>query len=464
MSKKTTQQWIAGSAVTAASALILTACGSGGAVNDASDGLLMWTLEVQPDRLEVQQEVLARFTEATGTEVELVPVEQDQVAQLIASSALAGELPDLVAAATLGSIRSFESEGYLNHDIAGDVISALGADTFTEASLELTEADGEHLAVPTDAWAQILVYRTDLFEAAGLEAPTTYDALLTAAETLTQGDQFGITLATDPSGTFTQETFESVALGDSCQLVSDEREVTFGSSECTTAVDLYTELGSKYSPAGTQTVESTRASYFSGQSAMIMWSTFLLDELAGLRNDAAPTCDECNSNTWLAENSAIVPLITGPDAGDDAGSFGEITSFAATSAASPEETTALIEFLMTDGYVDWLGMAPEGKMPVRHGETADSTEYLDAWAALETGVDTRASLGSIYSEETIATLLDVTENIARWALPQGQGDILGPFNAQLPVAKSLSEATSGSIDAATAQQDIVDAITEIAAE
>lgn len=464
MSKKTPQKWIAGTALTAASALILAACGSSGAVNDASDGLLMWTLEVQPDRLEVQQEVLDRFTEASGTEVELVPIEQDQVAQLMASSALAGEMPDIVAAATLGSVRSFESEGYLNHDIANDAVAALGADTFTEASLALTRADGEQLAVPTDAWAQILVYRTDLFAEAGLEAPTTYDTLLTAAQTLTEGDQFGITLATDPTGTFTQETFESVALGDSCQLVDDEREVTFGSSECTAAVDLYTALGANYSPAGTQTVESTRASYFSGQSAMIMWSTFLLDELAGLRNDAAPSCAACTSNTWLAENSAIVPLITGPNAGAGAGSFGEITSFAASSAASPEETTALIEFLMTEGYVDWLGMAPEGKMPVRHGESADSTEYLDAWAELETGVDTRTSLGEIYSEETIAALLDVTENISRWALPQGQGDILGPFNAQLPVAKTLSEATSGAIDAATAQQDIVDAITDIAAE
>ncbi|MFW7413705.1 ABC transporter substrate-binding protein [Demequina sp. SO4-18] len=462
MSKTTRTRLFAGAAVTAAGALALSACGSGDAVNDASDGLLMWTLEVQPDRLEAQQAVLDEFTSQTDIEVELVPVEQDQVAQLMASAALSEEMPDVVGAATLGLVRSFESEGYLNHDIAADVVDALGADSFTEASLDLTRDGDAQLAVPADAWAQILVYRQDLFEEAGLEAPTTYESLRTAAETLTSGDSFGITLATDPAGTFTQETFESLALGNDCQLVDDGGDVTLDSEACTSAVDLYTTLGADLSPAGTQTVESTRASYFSGQSAMILWSTFVLDELAGLRADAAPACDECSSGTWLAENSGIVPLVTGPDGGENAGSFGEITSFAASSAASPDETAQLIEFLMTDGYVDWLAMAPEGKMPVRHGQSADSTEYLDAWTELETGVDTRMPLGDIYSEETISALLDVTENISRWALTQGQGDIIGPLNAQLPIAKVVADSTAGSVDAATAQRDMVDAVTDIA--
>ncbi len=449
-------------AVAGAAALSLAACGSGGSVNDASDGLLMWTLEVQPDRLETQTAILDGFTEETGIDVELVPVEQDQLAQLMASAALSSEMPDVVGGVTLGLVRSFDTEGYLNADIAADVVDSLGADTFTDASLTLTQDGDTQLSVPADAWAQILVYRADLFEAAGLEAPTTYESLMAASQELTAGDQFGITLATDPSGTFTQETFESLALGNDCELVDDSGAVTLDSGACTTTTDLYTALGTDYSPAGTQTVESTRASYFSGQSAMILWSTFILDELAGLRDDAAPSCDECTSSSWLAENSGIVPMVAGPDATDGGGAFGEMTSFVASSDASPEESTQLMEYLMTDGYVDWMSMAPEGKMPVRHGESADSTEYLDAWTELEAGVDTKMPLGEIYSEETIASLLDVTENISRWALTEGQGSIIGPLNAELPISKAIAESTSGAIDAATAQADMVDAVTEIA--
>lgn len=453
---------LTGAALTVAGVLALTACGSGTQTNDASDGLLMWTLEVQPDRLETQQTMLDGFTSATGIEVTLVPVEEDQVSQLMAAAALSNELPDVIAAATLGLVRSFDGEEYLNPDIAADVISDLGADTWTATSLALTSDGDRQLAVPSDAWAQVLVYRTDLFDAAGLAAPTTYESLLAAAEALTSDGQFGITLATDPTGNFTQQTFESIALGNNCQLVDDKGDVTLDSAECTKAVDLYATLANDYSPAGTQTVESTRASYFAGQSAMIMWSTFLLDELAGLRDDAAPSCPECTTSTYLAENSAIVPLVSGPDAGNAAGSYGEITSFAATSAASPEETTRLIEYLMSDGYVQWLSMAPEGKFPARLGTESDAAEYLDAWASLETGVDTRMPLGEMYDADTISALSGVAASISRWALTQGQGGLVGPMTAELPLAKIIADAASGSIDASTAQQDMVDAVTEIA--
>lgn len=457
-----TTRTTAAMAAATAGALLLSACGSGEQVNDASDGLLMWTLEVQPDRLATQQAVLDNFTAETGVEVELVPVEEDQVAQLMAAASLSGDMPDVVAAATLGLVRSFAGEEYVNPDIAADVIDELGADTWTEASLALTADGGDQLAVPSDAWAQILVYRTDVFEEAGLEAPTTYETLLTAAEALTGDGQFGITLATDPAGNFTQQTFESVALGNNCQLVDDDGAVTLDSPECTAAVELYTALAGDYSPAGIQDVASTRASYFSGQASMILWSTFLLDEMAGLRDDAAPSCEECVNSTYLAENSGIVPLVTGPDAGGNAGSYGEVTSFVATSAASPEETADLIGYLMSDGYADWLSMAPEGKFPVRLGSADNASEYTDAWAALETGVDSRAPLGSIYGADTMAQLTGVTEGLSRWALMQGQGDMVGPLTAELPIATVIADAGAGTVDAATAQQQMVDAVTEIA--
>ena len=46
---------------------------------------------------------------------------------------------------------------------------------------------------------------------------------------------------------------------------------------------------------------------------MVVWSSFLLDEMAGLRNDALPTCPECKADpAFLAKNSGIVTAITGP--------------------------------------------------------------------------------------------------------------------------------------------------------
>src|SRR5690606_14702650 len=122
---------------------------------------------------------------------------------------------------------------------------------------------------------------------------------------------------------FTQQTFEALALGNNCQLVDDGGNATLDSEACLHAIELYERLATDQSPDGTQTVESTRASYFSGQAAMTIWSTFLLDELAGLRKDAAPSCAECEGTSWLAEHTGTVPRITGPDAGGIASSYGE---------------------------------------------------------------------------------------------------------------------------------------------
>jgi multiple sugar transport system substrate-binding protein len=41
---------------------------------------------------------------------------------------------------------------------------------------------------------------------------------------------------------------------------------------------------------GPQDADTTQAAYLAGKAAMIIWSSFLLDELAGLSNDARPNC------------------------------------------------------------------------------------------------------------------------------------------------------------------------------
>ena len=87
---------------------------------------------------------------------------------------------------------------------------------------------------------------------------------------------------------------------------------------------------------GAQDVDTTRASYFAGKAAMFIWSTFVLDEMAGLRNDAKPNCPQCGADpAYLAKNTGVVTTIQGPD-GDGPAVFGEITSWTVTAEASAE--------------------------------------------------------------------------------------------------------------------------------
>ena len=124
---------------------------------------------------------------ATGVQVKLVAVAEDQLTTVLTSAAAADDLPDVIGALSLNGINQLRTDDLLDTDAAEAIVDDLGADTFRPAPLELTSADGDQLAVPSDAWAQLLFYRKDLFDEAGLAEPKTYDDIKTAAKTLEQG-------------------------------------------------------------------------------------------------------------------------------------------------------------------------------------------------------------------------------------------------------------------------------------
>ncbi len=448
--------------VAAAAAVLATTACAGGDLGGPDDRLVVWTMEAQEPRLAVQREINEAFTAATGIEVELVPVEEAQTVQLIQSAALSGQLPDVVSLLSLSFVRQLEGQELVDTAANAEIVAALGEDTFAEAALALSRDGDVQVGVPSDAWSQVLVYRTDLFEEAGLAPPTTYEALETAARELTGDGRFGISLATDAADVFTAQTFESLALGNGCDLVEDG-EAALQSDACATTWELYGALAGQYSPQGTQSVDSTRATYFAGQSAMVMWSTFLLDELAGLRNDALPTCPECLDDPgFLAANSGVITTIAGPDT-DDPGSYGEVQNFAVMDDADTDLAKQYVEFVMDEGYEDWMRQAPEGKIPVRTGTAAEPGRFSAAWDTLEMGVDAKAPMAEVYGPEVVATIAEAPTTLRRWAITSGDGALLGPVTTQLPVPKAISDLAAGAVDPAGAARQADQAVADIAA-
>jgi multiple sugar transport system substrate-binding protein len=306
------------------------------------------------------------------------------------------------------------------------------------------------------------VYRKDLFEAASLEPPTTFEAIQTAAEELNSGDQAGIVLATGNDLGFVQQTFEYFAVANGCDVIDGDGNVTITSPACVETFDFYSNLVNNGSVEGAQDADTTRAAYFAGDAAMIIWSSFILDELAGLRDDALPTCPECTDDPlFLAENSGVVTAIQGPS-GSEPSQFGEMVSFVISDGA-PTEAQQFVEFMMSDAYVDWLAIAPEGKFPTRLGSADNPTEYADAWGSLEAGVDRKEPLGEIYDEATLEALTTSADTMKRWAFAQGQGGLVGPLLTEVPVPNALLLALDGSMSAEEAATEAQAAIEELLA-
>ncbi|MGP4093765.1 ABC transporter substrate-binding protein [Nonomuraea sp. KM90] len=425
----------------------VAACGDGGGEQSStSNEITVWTEENLEDRMTVQNTIVAEFTQKTGIKVKLVGVAEDQFSQTITAAAAADDLPDVIGALPLASIRELEANDLLDTETPGKIVDQLGRDSFSARALELNTADGKLLAVPSDGWAQLLLYRKDLFDKAGLRPPDTYEALEAAAAKLNTGGVAGITLAIAPKDSFTAQSFEHVAQANGCQLVDNSGNVALDSPQCARAFEFYAKLAKDYSVKGKQDVDSTRATYFSGKAAMMIWSSFILDEMAGLRKDALPSCQECRADPeWLAKNTGVVTALKGPD-GSAPAQYGEIVSWAITRDAAADPATKFVSYMMNEGYERWIGMAPEGKFPTRKG-------FEDKWNKLPAGVDSKKPLADVYPADVLEALRKSPDTFARWGIPQGQGKLVGATMGELPVPKALSMVVDGSLtpQAAAAQ-------------
>jgi multiple sugar transport system substrate-binding protein len=138
-----------------------------------------------------------------------------------------------------------------------------------------------------------------------------------------------------------------------------------------------------------------------------------------------------------------------------------VVSWATTTSAPKEQAAQFIEYMMSDAYVDWLAIAPEGKVPTRQGTAAGDTSYLKSWQGLKAGVDTKAPLSQFYGPDVLAEVQKAPETFSRWGLPQNQGALVGAMQGPLPVPKAIADLVAGKVDAAGAAQSAQKAVEEL---
>jgi multiple sugar transport system substrate-binding protein len=405
--------------------------------------ITVWILENQPERVRATRADVAEFTRRSRVAVKLVVIGDGKLPAMIDRAKRAGKLPD-VAQLDMASVHAYLREGILDAGAAQDLVDALGEETFSARALSLVTSEGRVAAVPSDGWGQLLIYRKDLFDKAGVPAPRTPEDVERAAKRMQRRDMAGITLATTDA-TFTAETFEHVALAFGCQLVDGRGNVKLTSPACRRAFDYYVGLARRYSLKGPQDVDTTRDAYFAGRAAMILWSPFLLDAMAGLRNDAVPSCPECKKDpAYLARHSGLVGPLRRPD-GSPA-QFGNVSTWGIFDGASRDGAKGFVRYMMSDGYVRWLALSPQGKYPVRFGDRVDPERFVTAWSGLQSGVERKAPLRRFYSEASVGSLGAGVQSFQRWGFEQDRAALIGALEGPRPIPKALSAAIAGRID------------------
>ncbi len=227
-----------------------------------------FTTESDPDQIATLRELVTEYQRLhPDVEIDII----------IASPSSRGRrlLTALASGADLGI---FEIEPTFMTDWAeagyllplNDVVAAIGEDDYVDGSL--FTYNGQVYAIPYATSVYSLWARTDLFAQAGLPLPTSYDEVLQAAKTLTQGEVYGIALPNGQNNA-TINYFSTFLWQNGGDYFDCKGNVVFGEPEAFTAVQKWVEL-SQYTPPGSTTwgYSEQIEAYLRGRVAMVMYA------------------------------------------------------------------------------------------------------------------------------------------------------------------------------------------------
>jgi len=286
-----------------------------------------------------------------------------------------------------------------------------------------------------DGWGQLLLYRKDLFMENGLSVPDTWENILEAAEKLHKPPMlWGIEIPTDPGQIYTQQVFEHFALSNGVHLVNREGNIDLNTPEMVQTLSFYKSLN-LFGPPGNIYWLHTRIDYLSGRTAMTIWSPYILDELSGLRKDQPVVPDMIKKQPgFLARNTGFVAIIKGHDA---SAQYGQMNCLGITRDANIPLSQKWVMYLLTDGYLNWLSMAPEGKLPMRKGTPEAPACFVDGWKNLEIGTTSRAKISDCFGDDAVAAILSGMSGFSRWGFSQGKGALISKIYGTKIIPKIL---------------------------
>ncbi len=283
--------------------------------------------ETDPTVVAIQRGWVESFVAANpGIDVILEGAPAGVINQRIATYVQAGAPLDVVHADG-GSAARAAAAGLL--EPLDSVVEALGGrDAFLPGRLLVY---GDHVySINQAGTSPQLHYRKDLFEAAGLEPPTTWEELLHAAKTLHSDEVAGIAL---PGGENRATTiYSGIFLWQNCgDFFDPELNVTIDNERTHEALRMYAEL-LRYAPpdAVSWAFNEPIESFWSGRSAMVMYWHGL--DLTFRQNPA------------LVEKIGVVPLPRGRMLVTEQG--GRYVSVFKSSKV-PEEAKAWVQYIFT---------------------------------------------------------------------------------------------------------------------
>ncbi len=271
-------------AMLASVTLLAAACSGGGSASSgdksgsgALDGkgktLTVWIMEgTNKDATPFFEEVKTKFKAETGADLTVQMVPWAGAHDKFTTAIAGGTTPDVAEVGTTWT-GEFGQAGALK-DLTGDVKGAGGLDNLIPGLVESAKVDGKLYGMPWYAGVRSVLYRTDLFEKAGVKVPTTWAEFEEVAKKLKASDPAVTAFPAPGDASYVFDPFIWGAGGDLATKEGSAWKCTLDSPKSKAGLQYYADLALKdgvSNPAATTWKETDlRDSFIKGQSAMII--------------------------------------------------------------------------------------------------------------------------------------------------------------------------------------------------
>ena len=381
-----------GAALLSAFSAPLASCG--GMAGGGREKLTIWTdATFAPPSDDYQTKVIEDWAKSKNVDVEVTREPGDQVARKLQAAIESKQFPDISQVDGGRFTLHRDKDVFLDVSDLYKEVSAPWGGYYKVAEQQATYK-GKQGFLPYSIDSSLILYRKDLFDAAGVQAPKTWDELYdTAAKLQKPPELYGVGFQLTPAGTDAEGTYYHMALSFGAMPVTpDGKTATFDTPEMLNFVNYVKKQWDRgvYPPGVTGWDNAANNTNFQEERVVI------------INNPASPIVWARQNKPELLPKIGVAPMPAGPSGKAYTSAY--VRDGFALFKSTPEKRQTLAKDLMRhlyskEVYTKWIELA----FP---SPAVQGLENLDIWKNPQRGVFLEAAktgiLGGFPGEPTPA--------------------------------------------------------------
>lgn len=325
--------------------------------------ITFWHSFTQGPRLEVIQETADQFMkENPDVTITIETFSWGDFYTKWTTGLSSGNVPDMSTALPGHVVEMMDAEALVSVD---DLIDEIGRDKFAAATLSEGEKDGVCYSLPLYSHAQVMWYRKDLLEAAGLEVPKTWEEFAAAAKALTKDGVYGCSFPCGSSDLMATRFLNFYVRSGGGSLLTDDLQADLTSDLAIEGINFWLDIYNNCSPKDSvnYAVLDQATLYYQGKTAFDFNSGF---QIGGVETNSPDLVDQIDC--------APLPKIkeSDPDYGAETSNIPMVIW---QNSEHPEICKEFMKKLYEqETYIKFLEATPVGMLPSISG-ISDTEEY-----------------------------------------------------------------------------------------